>query len=123
MNNLVSEKFDAPLTPSGKVQKARKEFESFIRYIATEKEDVLLNSVVETMEERRKRLGLNNDDKGQKVVFSLDKGRGRVTSTVSFVHHPRPCSCYNHLPLQVRVKIHKNTTFLRSGKGPMLMRR
>lgn len=103
MNNLVSAKFDEPLTPTNKIQKARKELESFVRYVATEKV-VLLDSILETMKERRNRLGLNNDEKGLKVVFSIDKGRGRVTSTVSFVHHPRPCSCYNHLPLQVRVK-------------------
>lgn len=48
---------------------------------------------------RRSRLRLE-DDKGFEVVFSLDKGRGRVISTMSLVHHPRSTSYYNHLPLQ-----------------------
>lgn len=63
--------------------------------------DICLESVTETMKKRRTRLGMENDERGSLIVFSLDKGRGRVTSTFSFVHHPRPCSYYNHLPLQV----------------------
>lgn len=100
MNNLVTTKFDVPLTPKWLLEKARKQLEMSIKYVATELEDVCLDSIVDTMEERRRRLKLD-DEKGRKVVFSLDKGRSRVTSTISFVHHPRPNSCYNHLPLQV----------------------
>lgn len=110
MNNLVSAKFDTPLTSKYQLEKARKQLEASIKYVVTELEDVCLESVVETMEERRSRLELD-EDKGHRVVFSLDKGRGRVTSTISFVHHPRPNSCYNHLPLQVRVDFHRNTIF------------
>lgn len=77
---------------------ARKALESFVIYEFNEFGDVYLKSMIEALTERRKRLHLD-DVKGREVVFSLDKGRGRVISTVSLVHHPRPCSYYNHLPL------------------------
>lgn len=63
-------------------------------------EDAYLTSVEMTMLERRRRLNMENDSRGLDVVFSLDKGRGRVVSTLSHVYHPRPCSYYNHLPVQ-----------------------
>lgn len=107
VNNLVAAKFDVPLTPTGKIQNAKKQLESLIKYVSTESGSICLESIVETMKERQTRLGLNDDnDKSRKIVFSLDKGRGRVTSTTSFVHHPRPNSCYNHLPLQVSEDFH-----------------
>lgn len=112
VNNLVSATFEASLTSKWQLDKARKQLEKSIKYIATELEDICLESIVETMEERRTRLGLDNEDKARKILFSLDKGQGRVTSTASFVHHPRPCSCNNHLPLQVRVNFCKKYHFL-----------
>lgn len=78
---------------------ARKGLEAFAIYDFNEHGDIHLKTVVEALNERRWRLHLE-DDKGNDVVFSLDKGRGRVVSTISLVHHPRPCSYYNHLPLQ-----------------------
>lgn len=119
----MSKQFDEPLSPSRSVQQARKELEKSIHYVADELGDVRLASVLETMHERRSRLGLEEDNSRQ-VVFSLDKGRGRVTSTLSFVHHPRPNSCYNHLPVQVRIWIvlfHTKDHF-RSGKGQIPMK-
>jgi len=101
VNNLVSTKFESPLMSKWQLEKARKQLEKSIMYVVTELEDVCLAAVVETMEERKTRLGIEKEDKARKVVFSLDKGHGRVTSTASFVHNPRPCSCNNHLPLQV----------------------
>lgn len=78
---------------------ARKALESFVIYEFNDFGDVYLKTAVEALVERRKRLHLD-DDKGFEVVFSLDKGRGRVVSTISLVNHPRPCTYYNHLPLQ-----------------------
>jgi hypothetical protein len=76
VNNLVSAKFEASLTSKWLLEKARKQLEKSIKYIATELEDICLESVVETMEERRTRLGLDNEDKARKILFSLDKGQG-----------------------------------------------
>lgn len=89
-----------PLASKWKLGKAIKHFETIIDYQINEFGDVYLASLERTMNERRKRLHLENDPRGFDVVFSLDKGKGRVISTISMVHHPRSCSYYNHLPVQ-----------------------
>lgn len=99
VNSLVKSAVGTPLGSKYKIDKARKELESKIDYQINELEDVTLVSVEETMTERRRRLQME-DSSGFEVVFSLDKGRGRVVSTLSHVYHPRPCSYYNHLPIQ-----------------------
>lgn len=99
VNKLVKKTFGTSLSSKRVLDIARKILESIIEYRLNNLGDVALISIEQTMAERRKRLQLE-DERGLDVVFSLDKGRGRVVSTVSLVHHPRPCSYYNHLPLQ-----------------------
>lgn len=61
INNLVKRKFDRPLTPKWKLENARKQLETVIKYGVNDKGDVCLESILETMNERRKRLELENE--------------------------------------------------------------
>jgi hypothetical protein len=100
VSSLVKSTIGTPLASRRKLAAARKEIETKIDYQFNENGDVCLMSVEEVLEERRSRLKIESDSRGLAVVFSLDKGRGRVVSTISQVYHPRPCSYYNHLPIQ-----------------------
>ena len=96
LNMVVRTNENKPFFSSTTIQRAEDKLKNLILFEEGAGKDLKLCSLTEIMNERLNRL----ESEEKTVVWSLDKGRRRVISTISIVNHPNPQSTFNNLIVQ-----------------------